>query len=170
LPQPSDPIVVCAVIGGGGSSAVVDMYTRRVPNALTLGIAALGLMLAMAHTTSTSPLASIGGFLVGLALMMPGHVLGATGAGDVKLFAAIGTLLGPRATVAAFAYTAIAGGLLAVVIAWRRKRLATTVERTAALVSGAGANVLEIEQSLHDNRFAYAPAIAVGAFVAAVGL
>jgi len=158
------------VVGGGGSSAVVDLYTRRVPNALTLGLTALGLTLAMTHVIGISPLASVGGFLVGMTLMMPGHVLGATGAGDVKLFAAIGTLLGPRTTVVAFAYTAIAGGLLAVVIAWRRKRLATTVERTAALVSGVGANVHEIEQSIHDNRFAYAPAIAVGAFVAAVGL
>ena len=42
-----------------------------------------------------------------------GTSLGATGAGDVKLFAAIGTLLGPVPMRTAFLYTAIAGGALA---------------------------------------------------------
>jgi len=70
----------------------------------------------------------------------------------------------------AFAYTAVAGGILALVVAYRRKRFSATVGRTAALVRTAGANVAEIEQSSHDNRFAYAPAIAMGALVAALGL
>jgi len=141
-----------------------------VPNPLTISVAALGLALAAWHATSVSLAAAVGGFVVGLALMLPGHIAGATGAGDVKLFAAIGTLLGPRATVVAFAYTAIAGGILAIVIACHRKRLSATVERTAALVRTAGANVADIEHSTDDNRFAYAPAIAVGAFVAGLGL
>ena len=45
--------------------------------------------------------------------MLPGHLFGATGAGDVKLFAAAGTLLGPSDMVLAFVATAIAGGVLA---------------------------------------------------------
>jgi prepilin peptidase CpaA len=171
LPQlPSNPLVVCAVAGSAGSSAIVDLYTRRVPNPLTLGVTALGLVLGASQVTGVGLTGALGGFAVGLGLMLPGHLLGATGAGDVKLFAAIGTLLGPRATVVAFAYTAIAGGLLAIAVACRRKRLSATVERTAALVCTAGGNVAEIEQSSQDNRFAYAPAIAVGAVVAALGL
>ena len=46
------------------------------------------------------------GFVVGLALMLPGHVLGATGAGDVKLMAAIGSLVGPLLVVKAVLFTA----------------------------------------------------------------
>ncbi len=42
--------------------------------------------------------------------MMPGHVLGATGAGDVKLMAAVGAIVGPAMVVTAFLFTAIAGG------------------------------------------------------------
>jgi prepilin peptidase CpaA len=161
---------VYAVAGSGGSSAAVDIYTRRVPNLLTVGIAALGLSLAAFHGTSVGVLGAVCGFAVGLMLMLPGHIVGATGAGDVKLFAAIATLLGPRATVVAFAYTAIAGGLLAIIVACQRRRLRATIDRTALLVHTIGRNALEIEQSSEDNRFAYAPAIAIGTLAAAVGL
>jgi prepilin peptidase CpaA len=101
--------------------------------------------------------------------MLPGHLLGATGAGDVKLFAATGTLLGPANILAAFLYTAIAGGVLACLVAHRRRRFRDTVTRTATLVRTAGANVREIEDASVNNRFAYAPAIAVGTLVAALG-
>ena len=170
MPQPSDPIAVYAVVGTGGSSALVDVYTRRVPNLLTFGVAVLGLVLAAIHGTGVSLWSAIGGFALGLVLMLPGHIVGATGAGDVKLFAAIGTLLGPTRVGVAFVYTAIAAGILAFVVALRRRRLAATVERAGTLVRTAGANVAEIEQPAQDNRFAYAPAIAAGTLAAALGL
>jgi prepilin peptidase CpaA len=164
-----EPSTVCAVIAGGAASAIVDLYTRRVPNELTLGIGALGVALAAMHMTGVSVPGALGGFALGLVLMLPGHVIGATGAGDVKLFAALGTLLGPGRTGAAFLYTALAGGLLAVIVAIRRRRLAATVERTATLVCSGGGNAAEIERATENNRFAYAPAIAVGALAAALG-
>jgi prepilin peptidase CpaA len=170
LPKISDPLIVLAVAGIGVSSAVVDMYTRRVPNALTLGVTLFGVTLAAVGLTGLSMTSALGGFALGLALMLPGHLIGATGAGDVKLFAALGTLLGPSRTGSAFVYTALAGGLLAVIVARRRRRLRATMERTAAFVSSAGGNVGEIESTSQNNRFAYAPAIAAGALAAALGL
>lgn len=161
---------MAAVAASGASSAVIDLWTRRVPNALTLAIAALGVLLAASGASAVTLRAALVGFALGFVLMLPGHIAGATGAGDVKLFAAIGTLLGPVGIMAAFLYTAIAGGLLAVAVAVQRRRLAATVERTAALVTTAGANVGEIEHPAADNRFAYAPAIAIGALAAALGL
>src|SRR5205823_4579757 len=108
------------------------------------------------------------GLAVGLVLMLPGHVIGATGAGDVKLFAALGTWMGPRAIVMAFVYTALAGGALAVFVAVQRRLLGDTVARAVTLVRTGGANVGEIERAAV-NRFAYAPAIAIGTLVAALG-
>ncbi len=49
--------------------------------------------------------------------MMPGHALGATGAGDVKLMAAVGAIVGPALVLSAFLFTAIAGGVLALIVA-----------------------------------------------------
>jgi prepilin peptidase CpaA len=164
----SDPLAVSAVAGTGASSALVDLYTRRIPNPLTLGVAAFGLASAAAHLSALTLTQAIGGFCVGLALMLPGHFIGATGAGDVKLFAALGTLLGPKGAAVAFMYTALAGGVLAVIVALRRRRLLQTFERTAEMVRSGGANAAEIERA-EFNRFAYAPAIAVGSLAAALG-
>lgn len=158
------------VAGGGGASAFVDLLSRRVPNALTFGIAALGIALAAMHVTGLSVLAALAGLAIGFVLMLPGHYIGGTGAGDVKLFAAIGTLLGPAGILVAFLYTALAGGVLALVIALRRRRLRETVERTAVLVRTGGSNVADIEHVSSDNRFPYAPAIALGALAAALGI
>lgn len=150
------------------TAAVIDVRTRRVPNALTMSLALVGLALAVAGLGRVGIGASIAGCLVGLALMLPGNLLGATGGGDVKLLAAVGTLLGPGATLRAFVATAIAGGLIALVVAVRRGRFAATLAGTSALVTSVGSEIAQLRDPQHDNRFAYAPAIAIGAIVAAV--
>jgi prepilin peptidase CpaA len=165
----SDPIVVTAVAAVTTAAAAVDLRTRRVPNWLTFGTAALGVTMATAHLSGIGVAGAVEGLLVGLVLMLPGHVIGRTGAGDVKLLAALGTLLGPRSIAMAFLYSAIVGGALAVMVAMRRSRLRETLEGTATLVCSGGANAAEIEKPTADNRFAYAPAIAIGAVVAAFG-
>ncbi len=152
------------------AAAVVDLRTRRVPNWLTFGTAALGITMAMTHLDGVGVAGAFEGLLVGLLLMLPGHVIGRTGAGDVKLLAALGTLLGPRSIAMAFLYTAIAGGGIAVLVAMRRRRLRETLEGTATLVCTGGANAGDLEKPSTDNRFAYAPAIAVGAVIAAFRL
>jgi len=140
-----------------------------VPNWLTLGIAVAGLTLAATRLSGLSVGSALAGLALGLVVMLPGHVIGATGAGDVKLLAALGTMLGPKEVALAFVYAAIAGGVLAVLVALQRRTFDVTVARTAMLVRSRGANVAEIERTSSDNRFAYAPAIAIGAFVAALG-
>jgi prepilin peptidase CpaA len=165
----SNAVAISTVAGGGTIAAVADLRTRRVPNEVSLGIAAIGIALAATHVTNVPVASAVGGLAVGLVLMLPGHVIGATGAGDVKLFAAVATLLGPTRTVAAFAYTAILGAALALVVAVNRRRLHETLQQTATLVMTGGANVPEIEQPAANNRFAYAPAIALGALAAAMG-
>lgn len=162
-------IVAVAIAASGGASAIVDLRSRRVPNPITAGTALIGIGLAAFHATELSVTAALAGLVVGLLLMMPGHLVGATGAGDVKLFAAFGTLLGPAGIGVAFIYTAIAGGIIAVLVAVLRRQLEVTVERTGRLLRTGGANVVEIEAPTADNRFAYAPAIAIGALVAALG-
>jgi prepilin peptidase CpaA len=178
LPQPFSPVAIAVVAVAGLAGAVVDLRTRRVPNALTGSIASAGLVLAAMHAGPVSLLMACAGCLVGLACMLPGHLIGGTGAGDVKLFAAMGTVLGPWPIAVAFLYTALAGGFLAIIFALMRSSLGATVSRTATLVVTSGANVSEIERQTDDvsagarakadNRFAYAPAIAIGVLAAAL--
>jgi prepilin peptidase CpaA len=163
-------IVIATVIAGAGAGAAIDLRTRRVPNPLTVLLAASGVAFAAFGVSGLTVAASLLGFFVGLLLMLPGHLVGATGAGDVKLFAAVGAIIGPAHIVTAFFYTALAGGVMALIVALRRRRLRRTVGGTARLIVTAAANAHEIESPLENNRFAYAPAIAVGAMLAALGL
>jgi prepilin peptidase CpaA len=169
LARPSDLIVLATLAAGAGLAAAIDLRTRRVPNPLTATLAALGLAFAASGISGVTVGGSLMGLVLGLVLMLPGHVFGATGAGDVKLFAAAGALMGPAPIVTAFFYTAIAGGLLALVVAVRRRRLQHTLGATARLIATAAANAKAIAGPLEDNRFAYAPAIAVGTLIAALG-
>ena len=166
--MPSDALALVAVAGTGGTGAAIDLFTRRVPNPLTLATTALGFTLAATQLSGLTLGQAAGGFCIGLALMLPGHVIGRTGAGDVKLFAALGTLLGPSRIGMAFLYTAIAGGALALIVASSRGSLTRAVGRTADLIRTGGRSAAEIEAA-SDNRCPYAPAIACGAIAAALG-
>ena len=168
LLQNSDALVTAIVAVGMGAAAVIDLRTRRIPNILTATLAAIGIGLAAAGFGRVGLGAALLGCLLGLAFMMPGHIFGATGAGDVKLLAAAGALLGPKDTIYAFLYTAIAGGVLALIVAVARRRLSQTLESTSRLVSGSEQARTEIESTSSDNRFAYAPAIAIGVVLVAL--
>ena len=163
-----DPAGIVMTAAGGGTAVAVDLRSRRVPNILTLGVAVIGLTLATMKVTRVTPVEGALGCAVGLLLMLPGHLIGATGAGDVKLLAAFGTLLGPGRTAFAFVYTALAGGVLALIVAMNRRRTRTTVCRALTVMNPSV--VAAIERSSEDNRFAYAPAVAIGALAAALGL
>jgi prepilin peptidase CpaA len=155
-----------AIVGAGVIVAtIVDLRTRRIPNVLTGAMTVLGVGLAAAGLTGVTFGASIAGLALGLALMMPGHMLGATGGGDVKLMGAVGAVVGPALVLNAFLLTAIAGGGLAVVVAVKRRRLSQTLAGTGKLIArapGAGDQI----RSTPANRFAYGPAIAVGSVLA----
>ena len=155
------------ILGAGlGIAAFIDIRSRRVPNELTFGLASCGTALATFHVSDIGVMTALGGLAAGLLMMMPGYVIGATGAGDVKLFAAACTFLGPSRGLTAFMWTLIAGGVLALAAAARRGLLRQVVRRAVVLVRTAGANVSEIEHGSSRNRFAYAPAIAIGTLVA----
>jgi prepilin peptidase CpaA len=150
------------------AATVIDIRTRRIPNPLTASMAGAGVGLAATGISGVSLPAAAFGFVLGLALMLPGHLLGATGAGDVKLMAAIGAIVGPATVVNAFLFTAVAGGVLAVVVAIRRRRLSTTVAGTARLIAAPAGARQEIRAATPSSRFAYGPAIAVGSVLAAL--
>jgi len=149
---------------GLAAAVVIDVRTRRIPNWLTGAIAGGGFGLAFGGGNVTPAQAALG-VLTGLALMLPGHVIGATGAGDVKLMGAIGSFLGPALVFQAFLYSALAGGVLALVVAARRGLLADTMAGTTRLVTAPGAARDAIVSPARGNRFAYGPAIAAGAFI-----
>jgi prepilin peptidase CpaA len=159
-------IVPVLVLAAAAAASIVDIRTRRVPNALTLAIATTGTAVAAAGYGRVGIVAALVGGLVGVLVMLPGHLVGQTGAGDVKLLGALGTLLGPGDTMMAFLYSAIAGGVLALMVAAHRGRLAATIGATGRLVATGGRHAVVVEDTTRNNRFAYAPAVALGAVLA----
>jgi prepilin peptidase CpaA len=166
LLPPVSSAAVIALVAGLATATVIDIRTRRIPNDLTAAMVGVGLGLAATGTSGITVAASFAGFFLGLALMMPGYALGATGAGDVKLMGAVGAIVGPALVVSAFLFTAIAGGVLAVIVATRRQRLGATLAQTGQLVKGPGTAPDKIRAAGGASRFAYGPAIAAGSVVA----
>ena len=161
-------VAFAALASGALVATVIDIRVRRIPNALTATMAGVGIGLAASGVSGISLGASFAGLLIGLALMLPGHVLGATGAGDVKFMAAVGAIVGPALVVSAFLFTAIAGGVLAVAVALRRKRLGATLAGTGRLIAAPTDAKKEIQAATGSSRFAYGPAIAIGSVLAAL--
>jgi prepilin peptidase CpaA len=160
--------VIAAIVAAAGTAAAIDLRTGRIPNPLTATVAAAGFGFSVFGLTGQSLAGALAGAVIGFVVMLPGYFYGGTGAGDVKLLAAFGTWLGPAGVVMAFLYSAIAGGVLAVAHAMRRRRLATTLGRTARLMAAQPGAKHEIDQAAPVSRFAYGPALAVGAILAAV--
>jgi prepilin peptidase CpaA len=166
---PTSPnLTFVALASGALIATVIDLKTRRIPNIVTMTMAGIGLGLAASGVSGFSLGAAFLGLVVGLGLMLPGYALGATGAGDVKLMAAIGTMVGPWVVVKAFLFTGIAGGVIAVLVALKRRRLAMTVAGTARLIAAPSGARDELTMAPSSSRFAYGPAIAIGSVIAAL--
>jgi len=168
LAPASDFIVPDALLAGLGCGAVIDMRQRRIPNVVSVTTAAVGVALAASGLSGLTVASSLAGLAAGFALMLPGHIIGGTGAGDVKLFAAAGTLLGTGRILPAFLFVAIAGGGLAVLVAIQRGRLQRTVTMAARLIGQPAATKVAIEAPVEHNRFSFGPAIAIGCLIAAL--
>lgn len=98
-------------------AAYIDLRTYRIPNWLTAGGTAAGVLFAAVQPMTGHPdwLHAAIGMGLGLAVMLPAYLLRVMGAGDVKLMAMVGTFLGPEQVFAAALVTFIVGGVLALV-------------------------------------------------------
>ena len=94
-------------------ACVWDLKTGRIPQAITLGGAALGVAYHIAVGGSSAGVASLAGWGIGLLVFLLPFALGGLGAGDVKLLGALGAWLGPTDAVWLAIYTGVAGGVIA---------------------------------------------------------
>jgi len=56
------------------------------------------------------------GLALGIALFLIPYIMGGMGAGDAKMMGAIGAIVGPRGVVIASLFTAVAGGIYALIV------------------------------------------------------
>ena len=129
------------IAGGIGVVAVVeDLRRRRVPNWLT--VAGVGGGLACAATGGWHGLGiAMAGAIVGFLVLLPFHLCGAMGGGDVKLMAAYGAFLGPSGILLAALFAGLFGGLAAAGTLLCKPRTAA-IPYAPAIVLGAWFSLL----------------------------
>ena len=164
--QPMTVPLFATLLGASAWAVREDLLEHRIPNRLTGSLLCFGLSLQLALGGWSALGEAALGAVVGLAVLLPLYLLRATGAGDVKLLAALGALLGPYWILVAGVYSLIAGGVLAL-----GYLLAGTL-RAAIAPTGVPWPLriqygYERAQQLRRERFPYALAIATGAVSAA---
>jgi prepilin peptidase CpaA len=151
-----------AVVG-----CVCDLRSRRIPNVLTFGAA----VAAFVYHVATGGVAALGqsalGWLAGLLVFIVPFALRGLGGGDVKLVAALGAWVGPADAIWLAMYTAIAGGVMAIVVAVAHGYLRSVIRNLMLLLCHwrvAGLTALpEITlESSSAPKLAYAVPILVG--------
>jgi Flp pilus assembly protein protease CpaA len=164
-------------------AALIDLVSHRIPNRLLAPALAVAILSNLVFLGAGGLLTSLAGLAAGLAMLMPLYVMGAMGAGDVKLLGVAGAFLGPVGALLAGLATYIAGALYGVLwIAYQRLRpeaeapdvnlwfpeLAAVLPGFALWLgkfssgSGDSGSVATTYSNSNKSTFAYAPAIAVG--------
>ena len=113
-----------------------DVRYRRIPNAFVLATLVSGVAINGIFGGLPGLYTSLSGCALAFVLMFMLHVFGAMGAGDVKLFAAIGAVTGTGLVVPTFIVVILTGGLLAVVSIIRAGMVMTTMHRVLQIFVG----------------------------------
>lgn len=108
-------------------AAVFDLKQRRVPNWLTLVGIIAGFALNGFVAGTAGLLVSLVGFGLAMLIYFPLYLLRGMGAGDVKLMAAVGAIAGTAIWLWILLFTAIFGGISAIVVVALRGRVRKTL-------------------------------------------
>ncbi|WNR42249.1 A24 family peptidase [Paenibacillus roseipurpureus] len=108
---------------------VIDIRHAKLPNKLTMCGTLIGLMFHSVTQGWTGFLFACMGALAGFFVVLLLHIIGALGAGDVKLFAAIGAMMGVSFALQTLMYAVLCAGLIGLFLLFIRKRLRATSHR-----------------------------------------
>jgi prepilin peptidase CpaA len=115
-------------------AGATDLHSRRIPNWLNLAGIAAGFAANWSAAGASGLWTSFSGLLLGFGVYFALYALRAMGAGDVKLMAALGAIVGPGDWFKIFLATAIAGGVIAVAMMIWTGRVKETLANTFFIV------------------------------------
>jgi prepilin peptidase CpaA len=116
-------------------AAIYDIRFRRIPNWITLSAIPLSVLVNTSFRGWSGLLLSLCGLLLAFTVYFALYAIRAMGAGDVKLMAAIGAMVGWQNWIAIFLITAIVGGIAALVLVTWRRRLKKTLWNLAFILT-----------------------------------
>jgi prepilin peptidase CpaA len=143
-----------------------DLLFHRISNRLTGSMLCVGLSMHTLAGAWTGLAQAILGILVGLGCLLPFYIARATGAGDVKLLAAAGALLGPQDAWMAGLSTLLIGAVLAILylVGGAVRAIARAPAGCSWKMRAAHAHLRV--QELRRERMPYALAVALGSLTA----
>jgi prepilin peptidase CpaA len=142
---------------GGIAATVEDLARRRVSNWTSIAVLLGGVGCQMARQGWIGLPLALAGATCGFLVFLIFYVLGGMGAGDIKLMAGFGALLGYSKSFEAALWTAGVGGLIAIaVLAYQA--LKGLWKRTSSSES----------KDVPSDSIPYAPAITLGVWLAMV--
>lgn len=116
-------------------SLYFDLTRKKIPNFLTFPVMIWGLAYYTFSGGLGGFLFSIKGLLLGAAIFFIPFALGGMGGGDVKLMGAIGAVKGAAFVFQAAVFTALCGGILAVIVLIINGRLLKTMKKVLGMLA-----------------------------------
>jgi prepilin peptidase CpaA len=168
-------VFVCSALLVSVAAGVWDVREQRIPNSLTYPALLAGVAGRTAFLGWHGLSSSVLGLLLAGGIFFVLYAVRATGAGDVKLMAALGAIVGaPRALEIVLA-AAVAGGVLAVFVMVYRRKVLDTLRNMAGVVGHHARFGLEPHPDINllnpaTIRLPYGLAIAAGTCFAFVSL
>jgi prepilin peptidase CpaA len=113
-----------------------DVRYRRIPNVLVLATLIAGISINTGFSGVQGMVSSLEGFALAFFPMPLMHIFGAMGAGDVKLFGAVGAVLGVSQVPLAFVVVVMLGAVLAVYTMLRAGTVLSTLHGVLRIFVG----------------------------------
>jgi prepilin peptidase CpaA len=136
-PVPIDMYLIIFLSAALIVATAIDMRTYRIPNLLTYP----AMLIALIYHTVTNGLNGLIfsslGLMTGMGLFSIPFFIGVMGAGDAKLMGAVGAVLGCRGVLNASLFTAVAGGIFALVLLLFHYRDFRFVTRTVETIQAS---------------------------------
>ncbi|RXZ84745.1 prepilin peptidase [Paenibacillaceae bacterium] len=147
---------------------VTDVRSALIPNRLTFTACICGWIYHVAIGGVDGFLYTLGGTAAGFAMLLVLYLLKGVGAGDVKLFAALGSLVGAAAVGNVFIYSILfAGAIGAIVLVCNRSFMRSFATRLMSLLIPAAMSRLRSANSVKPLiKFPFMLAVAPGAAAA----
>ena len=149
-------------------AALIDFRVQKIPNLLTFPTMILALAFHGVMNGMEGLLFSSGGLILGIAIFILPYLMGGMGAGDAKLMGAVGAVLGSRGVFNAAVFTAIVGGIYALLLLLAHRKVGRSIiirSATTLKLFATTGHLIQMPETENEEKpkLCYGIAIAAGA-------
>lgn len=150
-----------------------DLKTYKIRNSITYSFMAAGLIMNFLAEGFKGMALSLQGILLPVVCLIVLYMLRMIGAGDIKLFSAIGAIMGAGFTMYSIVYSFILGGVIALLLilarrngVWRFRYLLVYLKSCFLLMKPI--EYADFEDKHYESKFHFSIAAALGTTTAAI--